>query len=372
MLLLAAANHHQLRVTPTGRVFAIILYLNALVMLCIGIRWSFDFFMILPLAAAFAVVSIALLYLAFLSLGRPGPVVLFSRDWPHAVPLILVILTVLIQPLWIDYLLVLVKLVYAVLLMRLARYAPDALQLVRLHWLGNTQQTLWGSVTLLVLSAALDIAIDIDFALYGGSNAAQMVGTANLVTVCLLGWASVMAGRAVGPDQQSIGNSPKNGAHGVNATIALEPKLSAKSDANIGMNVEAIVDAHPSATTSEDDRTNANNDANENTRLLEQLNHLLVDQCMFADTDLNLQKLARKAGVPARTVSSAINKHTGKNISQWVNEVRVNAACELLLDSDRSVTQIMFEVGFLTKSNFNREFRRLKGCSPSQWRAQQQ
>lgn len=114
-----------------------------------------------------------------------------------------------------------------------------------------------------------------------------------------------------------------------------------------------------------DDIASDNGDA----ALLETLNRLLVDNGLYADTELNLQKLARKAGVPARTVSRVINTQTGQNLSQWVNQARINAVCTLLTDDNVSVTEAMLEAGFLTKSNFNREFRRIKGCSPSEWRA---
>jgi len=88
-------------------------------------------------------------------------------------------------------------------------------------------------------------------------------------------------------------------------------------------------------------------------------------------SDLNLKKLARKVGVPTREVSRAINQHAEINVSQWINSARVDAACEALVDTEVSVTQAMMDAGFLTKSNFNREFRRLKGCSPTQWRENQ-
>jgi len=258
------------------------------------------------------------------------------------IPLVLVLVVVVIQPRWTDFLLVLTKLVYAVLLMQLARQAPQSLQLVRLHWISNTQQALWGAVTLLLLSVGLDIAIAIDFALNDGRHAASMVGIANLATVCLLGWASVMAGRSIGADAQTTSSTY--------SSTAKEPPV-----------------AEP---VGELEESSAVNTVDESAQLIQQLNHLLIEQRLFADSELNLQKLARKAGVPARAVSSAINKQTGKNVSQWVNAARVDAVCDLLLDKKMSVTQAMHDVGFITKSNFNREFRRLKGCSPSQWRAE--
>lgn len=342
LLILAGANHRQLQQTPTGRVIALFLYVNVVAMLCIGFRWSFGFIALLPVAVALAMVGSALLYLAFCSLGRQGPVIQFSRDWPHLIPLALLALVLIIEPRWTDFLLVLTKLVYAALLIRLAQRAPKSLQLVRLHWFSNAHQALLGAVTLLLFSAVVDIAIAVDFALYEGRHAARVVGVANLVTICLLGWASIMAGRGMSP--------------------VVQPSTST--------NTNALIDAQ-----SDDDIDDEANEPVDETneeyqQLLLKLNHLLIDQRLYADTELNLQKLARKVGVPARAVSRAINNQTGKNVSQWVNAARIDAACDLLGDNSVSVTHAMNEVGFMTKSNFNREFRRAKGCSPSQWRAE--
>jgi AraC-like DNA-binding protein len=63
------------------------------------------------------------------------------------------------------------------------------------------------------------------------------------------------------------------------------------------------------------------------------------------------------ATIPARQISAAINRLAAKNVSQYVNEHRIAAACRLLAETDRPVATIIFEVGFQTKSNFNREFR---------------
>jgi AraC-like DNA-binding protein len=90
---------------------------------------------------------------------------------------------------------------------------------------------------------------------------------------------------------------------------------------------------------------------------------------LYRNEYLSLAKLARAAGVPARELSTAINRARGINVSQFVNNRRIEEACRLLQESDRSATAIMLEAGFSTKSNFNREFRRVTGQSPRQWRA---
>jgi AraC-like DNA-binding protein len=95
----------------------------------------------------------------------------------------------------------------------------------------------------------------------------------------------------------------------------------------------------------------------------------LEENGLYSDENLSLARIARKAAVPARELSAAINRATGLNVSQFVNNRRIAEACRLLDDTDRSATAIMLDVGFSTKSNFNREFRRVTGMSPRQWRA---
>jgi len=94
-------------------------------------------------------------------------------------------------------------------------------------------------------------------------------------------------------------------------------------------------------------------------------------KALYRDPELSLDRLARKMMVPTRRISLAVNRVKGINVSQYVNEFRIGDACRRLGETDESIMQIMFEVGFLTKSNFNREFLRVTGKSPSAWRTEQ-
>ncbi|MGE0498972.1 MAG: helix-turn-helix domain-containing protein, partial [Ramlibacter sp.] len=53
-----------------------------------------------------------------------------------------------------------------------------------------------------------------------------------------------------------------------------------------------------------------------------------------------------------------------------VNQVRINRACQLLMESDRYITHICYEVGFNNIANFNRRFLDIKGMTPSEFRRQ--
>lgn len=100
----------------------------------------------------------------------------------------------------------------------------------------------------------------------------------------------------------------------------------------------------------------------------EALDRLMAERQLYKDADLNLSRLARRLNLPARRVSSAVNRIHGLSLSHYVNQYRIGEACRLLAATEDSVIQVMMEAGFLSKSNFNREFLRLTGVSPVAWR----
>ena len=99
---------------------------------------------------------------------------------------------------------------------------------------------------------------------------------------------------------------------------------------------------------------------------MERLEELMRSQRPFLNPDLTLMKLARKTGIPAKQLSSAINRSTGQNVSRYVNNARI-ATAQTCLSAGESVTTAMLSSGFNTKSNFNREFLRVTGMSPTDW-----
>ena len=61
---------------------------------------------------------------------------------------------------------------------------------------------------------------------------------------------------------------------------------------------------------------------------------------------------------------------TGRTFVGWLTEVRIGHACRLLAQTDLPVLTIALDSGFGNLSNFNRAFRRLRGCTPREWRRQ--
>jgi len=95
---------------------------------------------------------------------------------------------------------------------------------------------------------------------------------------------------------------------------------------------------------------------------------LLIDQELFKDPELTLKRLARRTGVPDRDLSLAVNQIAHMSFSQFVNQIRLEEAARLLRGTSDPVTQIQEKSGFLTRSNFYREFQKHYGMSPGAYR----
>ena len=102
--------------------------------------------------------------------------------------------------------------------------------------------------------------------------------------------------------------------------------------------------------------------------LVARLDALLESRRLYLDPELTLARLSRALHVPAKQLSSAINRNTSGNVSCHVNGYRTREACRAL-EAGASVTDAMLALGLNTKSNFNREFRRITGRTPSVWRS---
>ena len=80
--------------------------------------------------------------------------------------------------------------------------------------------------------------------------------------------------------------------------------------------------------------------------------------------------VAAELGMSESRFSRFFRRATGNTFTDFVNLVRVNRACQLLMETDRQVTRICYEVGYQNVANFNRRFREIKGMTPSEFRHQ--
>jgi AraC-like DNA-binding protein len=102
------------------------------------------------------------------------------------------------------------------------------------------------------------------------------------------------------------------------------------------------------------------------------INHVLSYIGKNLSQELRETELAELAGQSVSAFSRYFRRHTGVPFVQYVNRLRINLACQLLMSGELNITDICYQVGFNNLSNFNRQFLLLKGMSPSRWRAYQQ
>lgn len=84
--------------------------------------------------------------------------------------------------------------------------------------------------------------------------------------------------------------------------------------------------------------------------------------------EIRLAQLSDIAGMSDSSFSRFFKLHTGRNLSDYIIDLRLGHACRQLVDSTDSVAEICYASGFNNLSNFNRIFKKRKGCSPSEFR----
>ncbi|MCF6312887.1 MAG: AraC family transcriptional regulator [Verrucomicrobiales bacterium] len=86
------------------------------------------------------------------------------------------------------------------------------------------------------------------------------------------------------------------------------------------------------------------------------------------DGEVTLDAVAQVAGMSPAAFSRYFKRMTGRNLSDFIGELRTSQACKLLRETNSGVAEVAYEVGFGSLSNFNRLFKQLKGMSPREWR----
>lgn len=213
-----------------------------------------------------------------------------------------------------DAVIVVSYLTYAILLIRLWRRGSDALSLAPLQLTNGMRKWMLVSAAMLGVMTIFDTAIAVSFALRRPEEAVQLIAYGSLFSaLSLIAAIVVFSGKA---------------------PTAAPAKVTTQTDA-----LEAKARA------------------------------FLTDTTLYLDTDLTLERLAKRLHVPARALSEAINQTQRMNVSQYVNGFRLTHAVHLLETTDLPITQVTEQSGFLTRSNFYREFERVFAMSPTAYRA---
>ncbi len=82
------------------------------------------------------------------------------------------------------------------------------------------------------------------------------------------------------------------------------------------------------------------------------------------EEEIEFDSISERFHMDQASLCRFFKRATGRTMTAYLNELRVGAAAQLLIETDLSVLDIGFRAGFGNYSNFNRQFKRIKGFGP--------
>ena len=104
-------------------------------------------------------------------------------------------------------------------------------------------------------------------------------------------------------------------------------------------------------------------------KLAEKLNLYMVGHQPFLNPDFTIQQLANETQIDTREISSIINHHLNQNFYEFVNQYRIEEAKKILLKNrELTILEVLYSVGYNSKSTFNTQFKKTTKLTPTEYR----
>ena len=106
-------------------------------------------------------------------------------------------------------------------------------------------------------------------------------------------------------------------------------------------------------------------------KMLDELQSYMQNRKPHLNPELTLAQLAEALNIQPKYLSQVINEKLGKNFFDFVNCYRIEEAKAKLVnppDEKITVLEVLYDVGFNSKSSFNAAFKKATGMTPSQFR----
>lgn len=110
-------------------------------------------------------------------------------------------------------------------------------------------------------------------------------------------------------------------------------------------------------------------------RIIEKVRNTIVQLVHHSDEwpKVNLSEyIVREVGMDYSYISNLFSQETGTTIEQYAINQRIERAKELLLYDELSLSEIAFRLHYSSASHFSRQFRKVTGITPSQFRQSNQ
>jgi AraC-like DNA-binding protein len=89
------------------------------------------------------------------------------------------------------------------------------------------------------------------------------------------------------------------------------------------------------------------------------------------DEKLNLTNIADAAFTSKRNLTRVFFKEMGMTVFDYLQRIRIEFFCDRLLDKHGTIIESAYDCGFASIQQFNRVFKKIKGCTPSEWKARE-
>lgn len=86
------------------------------------------------------------------------------------------------------------------------------------------------------------------------------------------------------------------------------------------------------------------------------------------DSDISLPEIAARSNMAITTFCNFFKENYRTTFVEYLNTVRVGYACKLIAEKNKNVVEIAYECGFKNLANFNRQFKKIKKMTPTDYR----
>lgn len=105
-------------------------------------------------------------------------------------------------------------------------------------------------------------------------------------------------------------------------------------------------------------------------QLISKLKSIILDN--ISNELFGVNELAEHSGMSRSTLLRKIQKETGKTVNHFIKDIRLEESLKLLKETDLTVSEISFKVGFNSTSYFIKCFKEEYGCSPGEYNTKQE
>ena len=106
------------------------------------------------------------------------------------------------------------------------------------------------------------------------------------------------------------------------------------------------------------------NNVNNSDRLNKVIDYILQN----FDQDITLPEVASAANMGLTTFCNFFKDNYRVTFVEYLNSVRIGHACKLLTEKDQNIVEIAYECGYNSLANFNRQFKKYKQMTPTEYR----